>query len=256
MNERKKHLLQYYEKNMRPDGRKMQDYREVSIELGASETAEGSARVRIGGTDVIAGVKLGLERPYPDRPNEGNLMVNAELLAMSNPEFEPGPPSMFGVELARVIDRGIRESKAIDVKQLCVEPGEKAWSVMIDICTMNDEGNLLDAAGLAAIAALQNAVFPMMTEDGGVDYDTKTDKKLPILRSPIPVTVLKIGEHFVVDPLNMEEEFAGARLTVAVTEKDTLAALQKGGEVPLTIEQVDEIAALAVEKARELRKKL
>lgn len=256
MNERKKHLLQYYEKNMRPDGRKMQDYREVSIELGASETAEGSARVRIGGTDVIAGVKLGLERPYPDRPNEGNLMVNAELLAMSNPEFEPGPPSMFGVELARVIDRGIRESKAIDVKQLCVEPGEKAWSVMIDICTMNDEGNLLDAAGLAAIAALQNAVFPMMTEDGGVDYDTKTDKKLPILRSPIPVTVLKIGDHFVVDPLNMEEEFAGARLTVAVTEKDTLAALQKGGEVPLTIEQVDEIAALAVEKARELRKKL
>jgi len=256
MNERKKHLIQYYEKQLRPDGRKLGEYREVSVEYGASETAEGSARVRIGGTEVIAGVKLGLERPYPDRPNEGNLMVNAELLAMSNPEFEPGPPSMFGVELARVIDRGIRESKAIDVKQLCVEPGEKAWSVLIDICTMNDEGNLLDAAGLAAVAALQDAVFPAMNEDGTVDYDTKTDKKLPIVRAPIPVTVLKVGDHFIVDPLPMEEEFAGARLTVAVTEKDTIAALQKGGEVPLTIDQVDEIAKMAIEKAKELRKKL
>lgn len=252
----KKHLLKYYKDGVRFDGRKIMDYRPVKVEYGVSGSAEGSARVTIGDTVVIAGVKMALETPYPDTPEQGNLMVNAELLPLSSPEFETGPPGDQAIELARVTDRGIRESKAIDVKKLCLKAGEKVWSVMIDICTINDNGNLLDAAGLAAIAALKDARFPALDENQFVDYDKKTDTPLPLEKEPVPVTVLKIGDNFVVDPLPDEEKVADARLTVAVSKSGTVSAMQKGGRSPLTVEEVDQMVGIAVEKSGELRKNL
>ncbi len=251
----KKHLAKALEKGVRYDGRKPHDFREVSVDSGVAESAEGSARVRIGKTDVIAGVKLSVDTPYPDTPDQGNLVVNTELLAISNPEFQPGPPGEQAVELSRIVDRGIRESKAIDTKKLCITPGEKVWAVMIDICTINDDGNLIDAAALAALAALKDAKFPKY-EDDKIDYMKKTNKKLPLVREPIGITVVKIGSHFIVDPIPDEEKVIDARLTVTVTQDNKICALQKGQEMPLTAEDVEEMVSLALKKAPELRKKL
>src|SRR3989304_3701639 len=127
--EMRDYLIQALAKGIRADGRKPDQCREVEIELDVIKTAEGSARVKFGDSEVLAGVKMALEKPYPDTPDQGVLMVGAELLPLSNPEFESGPPSAKSVEIARVIDRGIRESKAIDVKNLCITPGEKVRAV-------------------------------------------------------------------------------------------------------------------------------
>jgi len=108
----------------------------------------------------MVGVKLEVGEPYPDTPDEGTIIVGAELLPLSNPEFELGPPGIQAIELARVVDRGIRESKALDFRKLCIEPGKKIWMVIIDICPINDAGNLFDASSLAALAALQDAKYP------------------------------------------------------------------------------------------------
>lgn len=252
----KEHVLKYITKGLRYDGRKMDECRPVTVEYGVSRNAEGSARVRIGETEVIAGVKLSLEKPYPDTPAQGNLMINAELTPMSSPLFETGPPGEQGIELSRVIDRSIRESKAIDLTKLCVKEGEKVWSVMVDIVTVNDAGNLFDAGALAAIAALKDAVFPALKEDGTVDYSKKTDKKLPLLQTPIEVTIVKVGDHLITDPLPVEEEVLDARLTVAFNDAGMLCAMQKGGEMPLSIEDISAMIDLAQKHAKELRKKL
>jgi len=252
----KENVLKYITKGMRYDGRKMTDYRPVTVTYGVSHAAEGSARVKIGETEVIAGVKLAMETPYPDTPAQGNLMVNAELTPLSSPQFESGPPSVQGVELARVIDRAIRESKAIDLTKLCIKEGEKVWSVAVDIVTVNDAGNLMDAGALAAIAALKNAVYPTLKDDGSVDYNKKTDKKVPLQQTPIEVTVIKIGDQLIVDPLPEEEEALDSRLTIAFNDKDMLCAMQKGGETPLSVEEISAMVDLAMEKSKELRKKL
>lgn len=251
----KEHILKSLAKGIRFDGRKKEDLREVTVEYGISKSAEGSARVKIGNTEVLAGVKMGVEQPYPDTQDRGNLMVNAELLPLSSPDFESGPPSIEAIELARVVDRGIRESESIDVKDLCIEEGEKVWSVMIDICTINDEGNLIDASSLAALAALKDAKFPKL-EDGKVNYEEKTDKGLPLNKDPIAVTVFKIGEHFIVDPLTNEEQNAEARLTVTTVEDGTMCSLQKGGNAPLNVEEIDKMVEIAQAKAKELRSNL
>lgn len=254
--ELKMHTLRLLEEGKRNDGRKMLDYRTpVTVTYGISETAEGSAQVQIGDTIVMAGVKMSVETPYPDTPDQGGIMVNVELYPLSSPEYEPGPPGMLAVELARVVDRGIREAKAIDLKKLCIEKGAKAWTVGIDIVTINDAGNLFDACALVALAALKNAYFPVY-KDGELHYEEKSKKKLPLSKEPVSVTVYKFGNSYIVDPNADESGVYDARLTVASTVDGMLSALQKGGDAPLTAEDVDKMVDIALEKATFLRSKL
>ncbi|HLG24042.1 MAG TPA: RNA-binding protein, partial [Candidatus Nanoarchaeia archaeon] len=187
--ELRNHIVGLLNAGTRLDGRALTEYRSpIKVETGVVKTAEGSARVTIGETEVLVGVKLEVGNPYPDTPDEGTIIVGAELLPLSSPEFESGPPQIQAIELARVVDRGIRESKALDFKKLCISPKEKIWMVVIDICTINDAGNLFDAAALGALAAIMNTRFPKY-EDGKVDYKNKTDKKLTLEKVPVSVTV-------------------------------------------------------------------
>lgn len=251
--ELRNHIISLLNVDRRLDGRKLTEYRNpIEVECGVTKTAEGSARVRIGDTEVIVGIKLEVGEPYPDMPDEGSIIVGAELLPLSNPEFELGPPGIQAIELARVVDRGIRESKALNFKKLCIKAGEKVWLVLIDICTINDGGNLLDASSLAALAALQDARFPAFDGEK-IDYKEKTDTKLPLEKMPIAVTVIKIGDKFIVDPDTEEERVIDARLTISSTEDGTLCALQKGGDYPLATEDIGRMVEIGIEKANELR---
>ena len=124
-----KHRIREYLLNgKRFDGRKFDEFREIKIETGVSKKAEGSARVKIGNTEVIVGVKMDIGEPYPDSQEEGNLMVTAELTPMSSDRFESGPPRIEAIELARVIDRGIRESKMVDFKKKTLKWNKAAYA--------------------------------------------------------------------------------------------------------------------------------
>ncbi len=252
----KEKIISFVEKGIRFDRRKLLDFRKIEVEEGVVKKAEGSARVKIGNTEVLAGVKLGLIEPYADSPDEGTMMVVVELTPLSSPEFEPGPPNINAIEIARVVDRGIRESEIINFKQLCVKKGEKVWVVFIDIYSLNNDGNLLDASALAAVFALRNAVFPKLENDKVV-YGELTNKKLPLKKElPITLTFHKLGKEIVLDPSLEEEKSASARLTVATTRPDNIHALQKGGDGSFTLEEIDKIIETAIEKANEIKKNL
>jgi len=252
----KEHILSTLAKGTRFDGRKFDAYREITIERGISpKSAEGSVRVCIGETEVVAGVKFGVGTPYPDSPDEGTIMVNMELSPLASPEFESGPPSIQSIELARVVDRPIRESGALDFKKLCITKGEKCWMVFIDIYPINDAGNLFDAAALAALAALMDAKYPKLEKDQVV-YGELTNKKLISDPLPMSCTVYKIGKELIIDPTNTEEAVIDARLTVGVAADGKICALQKGGEESLKPEDIKKITDLAFKKVKEIRKVL
>ncbi len=249
------HLLNKLQTDYRFDNRKKEEYRDIKVELGVISKAEGSCRVTLGDTIVLAGTKLGIERPYPDRPDTGSITVNAELLPMSSPDFESGPPGIQSIELARVVDRSIREGGAIDFKKLSIEHGEKAWFVFIDIVSMNNDGNLMDAACLAATGALLNTKYPNV-KDGIIDYKNH-GKDLEIEAQPLLVTVNKIGDSLFVDALRAEEPYIEARLSIGILDdKGTICALQKGGTTPFTEEEIAKALDLAILKSKELRKAL
>ncbi len=249
------HVLNMASKGQRIDNRGQDEYREIDIERNPVEKAEGSAKVTLGKTIVIAGIKMGIGKPFSDRPDEGVLMVNAEFSPIASPNFEIGPPGDDAVELARVVDRGIRESHAIDLRKLCIEKDEKVWMVNVDIHIINHSGNLIDASAMASIAALWEVRLPEL-KGNEINYDKKTSKRLPMTAKPVPVTFVKMEGNLFMDPGLEEEEVMEARLTVTTRDNGNIVSLQKGGAKPFTQDEIENAFALAEKKTKELRKLL
>ncbi len=246
-----KRIKEYLAEGKRFDGRKPGEFREISVETGVSKLAEGSARVKIGKTEVLVGIKLDVSEPYPDSPDKGKLMVTAELLPLSSPRYENGPPRFPAIELGRLIDRAVRESKFIKFEKLCIKEGEKVWAVFIDIYSINDDGNLIDAAGIGTLAALQTVKFPKYDEKNEkVLHDEITSKKLPLSKeNPIVVTAHKIGDNILVDPTLEEEDVSELRVTIGGTAEGTIFSMQKGNSKEISVEDFYKILDLD-EKAR------
>jgi exosome complex component RRP42 len=246
------YTLELIERGKRVDGRKFDEFRKIEIEKNIVKKAEGSARVKFGETEVIAGVKLDLGEPFPDTPKEGALHVSAEFTPLAAPEFESGPPGEDAIELARVVDRGIRESKCIELEKLCILPGEKVWCVFIDIHIINHQGNLLDASALASLIALLNTKIPKLEGDKIIRDEVAT--VLPMVFKPITITVGKIGNIFLIDPNLEEEKILESKLSVAIREDGKICAMQKQGSKGIEFKNIEKMIDLAIEKSKEIRR--
>lgn len=245
---KKDHIVKLLQKGEREDGRAIDEFRDISFVTGCIESADGSARVKIGKTEVIAGVKIVPGAPFPDTPKEGVLTTGAEFLPMSHSMYEGGPPGEDAIELARVIDRGIRESKMVDVEKLCVVEGEKVWMCFVDIYSLDHDGNLFDAANLAAVLALKTAKIPYVQYELGEE-----DVPLPVTCTPIAITSYKIDNTLILDPNFDEEHVASARLTVTTDDNGNFRAMQKGGIGSITLDELSHCLDVAVEKGKEIR---
>jgi len=248
---KKDYLIKLAKKGKRMDNRKFNEFRDITIEPGIISKAEGSARVRIGNTQVIAGIKMDLGEPYPDSPDRGVMTTAAELIPLASPDFEAGPPRKDAIELARVVDRGIRESNIIDVEKLCIEEGEKVWIIFIDIHILDYDGNLFDAASLAALAALMTAKIPNKRFELG-----EKDEPLPLSEPPISCTSVRFDNVVVTDPSLDEELIAEARLTVSTDDNGDIRAMQKGLNGSFTVEEIKKIIKVSIDNGKEIRKQL
>ena len=242
------HLSDLAANNARIDGRSQWEGRNLEVEHSVLPRAEGSARVRMGDTIVLAGVKFQIMQPYPDRPNQGGLMCSADVRPIAGRNWEAGPPSPEAIELGRVVDRGIRESGCIDVDSLCIIPGEKAWQVILDLFAISDDGNLFDAFALAGIAALRNATVPAERFEVGEDY------ALPVSKTPIMCSYHKVGGRFVYDACSREELGGDERIHITLGDDDNVHSLQKGLKGIFSAEEFAEIMTNAQERTKELRK--
>jgi exosome complex component RRP42 len=244
------YVTQLVRDGKRYDGRGFDEYRPIRIQTGLIQQAEGSARVNIGATYVVAGVKLGMGVPYPDSPDVGTLTTSAELVPMASPEFEVGPPKPEAIELARVVDRGIREAKTVDFKKLCITPAEKVWVCYLDMHVVDYDGNLFDACSLAGVAALLTAKIPNAKNGLGDDVP------LPIKTVPIMTTAMKIGSGIVFDPGLIEDQVGGPRLSVSTDEDGNIRAMQKGLAGGFSKQDVMDIVRRSRELAPALRESL
>lgn len=241
----------------RTDGRSFQEYREIFLEAGAIEKSEGSARVKIGNTQLLVGAKPQIAEPFPDTPNLGVLMTNSELLPMASPSFEPGPPDEKSVELARVVDRCLREGQVVDLEKLTIIEGQKVWMIFVDIHVLDYDGNLMDAAVLGSVAAIINAKIPSASVEGNeISLDYQKMQPLPIKEKPLMCTFAKISNELIVDPTLEEENIMDARISVGMREDGSICAMQKGGEKPLTKDDIIKAINITREKTKELRKYL
>jgi len=248
-------ILNMLKKGLRASSRGLTEFRPIEIVPGYVPNADGSALVRLGNTVVVAGVKLEIGSPYPDTPNEGALIVSAEFMPTASPTFEPGPPDENAIELARVVDRALREIKAIDMEKLVIVPGRRVWVVYVDIYVLDHDGNLVDASSIAALAALLSTEVPKVEVDelGNVKVDRSSRLgPLQLRHKVVTVSVAKAENVLFVDPDIEEEKVCETKLVIAVSDDGRIAGMQKSGLGALSVEEVLVATDIALKVARDL----
>jgi len=205
------------------DGRKFDEFRPADVQKSVIGTAEGSAIAKVGETTALVAVKFDVVKPFPDRPKEGVMMTNAELLPTASPVFETGPPSENSIELARVVDRGLRSAEIVDVNSFYIEE-DKVLGMFVDIYALNHAGNLTDAASIAAAAALLDTKLPKIEESAIVRGESAGPLNPKAL--PVSTTMVKVGDAWLVDPTRDEERVEETSLTISTT-KDHVCSMQK-----------------------------
>ncbi|PON59091.1 Polyribonucleotide nucleotidyltransferase [Parasponia andersonii] len=248
--------------DLRVDGRRPFDYRNLTVNFGKED---GSAEVQMGHTHVMGFVTAQLVQPYRDRPNEGSLSIFTEFSPMGDPSFEPGRPGESAVELGRVVDRGLRESRAVDTESLCVLPGRWVWAIRIDLHILDNGGNLLDAANIAALAALMTFRRPECSlggEDGQevIVHPPEEKEPLPLILHHLPIAVtfaFFANENSVaIDPTHHEEAVMGGRMTTTLNANGDICAIQKAGGEGVLQSVIMQCLRIASVKAGDITEKI
>jgi exosome complex component RRP42 len=253
---RKQQMWDSISKGKRLDGRNLDEIRPIEIEVGLIRKANGSARVKLGNSEVVAGVKVETGEPFEGLENKGALILSAEVLPTASPYIEPGPPDEETVELARVVDRGIRESEMLDLTKLVLIPGEIVYVIFVDCSVINADGNLFDATSYAAVSALINSKLPVFEIRDRKVVDTGEKQNPPLTTLPVSITAVRIGESVIQDPTAEEEACMDARITITTNSDRNFAAVQKGSTGTFTVEQLKRAADAARIKGEEIRTKL
>lgn len=66
------------QKSFRQDGRNKTEYRKITVSTGVIGQANGSARVSLGGTEILCGVKLDTEDLHENDANAGKVVCSVD----------------------------------------------------------------------------------------------------------------------------------------------------------------------------------
>ncbi|KAF4019673.1 hypothetical protein G4228_011474 [Cervus hanglu yarkandensis] len=248
-------LLRAIEEKKRLDGRQTYDYRNIKISFG---TDYGCCIVELGKTRVLGQVSCELVSPKLNRATEGILFFNLELSQMAAPAFEPGRQSDLLVKLNRLLERCLRNSKCIDTESLCVVAGEKVWQIRVDLHLLNHDGNIIDAASIAAIVALCHFRRPDVSVQGDevTLYTLEERDPVPLSIHHMPICVsfafFQQGTYLLVDPSEREERVMDGLLVIAMNKHREICTIQSSGGIMLLKDQVLRCSKIAGVKVAEI----
>nr|XP_012806260.2 exosome complex component RRP45 [Jaculus jaculus] len=248
-------LLRAIEEKKRLDGRQTYDYRSIKISFG---TDYGCCIVELGKTRVLGQVSCELVSPKLNRATEGILFFNLELSQMAAPAFEPGRQSDLLVKLNRLLERCLRNSKCIDTESLCVVAGEKVWQIRVDLHLLNHDGNIIDAASIAAVVALCHFRRPDVSVQGDevTLYTPEERDPVPLSIHHMPICVsfafFQQGTYLLVDPNEREERVMDGLLVIAMNKHREICTIQSSGGIMLLKDQVLRCSKIAGVKVAEI----
>lgn len=147
-------IIHSVEDDCRPDGRRCLQYRKFKVETDVIPNCHGSCHVRIGSTDLLIGIKMQVDEPLPESPDEGRVEFAADCSANASPIFEGRGGEEMANDLVAILTHSFVPT--IDLKSLCLSAGKSVWLISIDILILefSSKANLIDASGIGVKAAL------------------------------------------------------------------------------------------------------
>ncbi|KAL2135443.1 hypothetical protein VTI74DRAFT_8545 [Chaetomium olivicolor] len=251
----KQFVLQALQENVRLDGRELDQYRPLELNFGDQY---GVADVTLGKTRVLAKATAEVTVPYADRPLDGIFTIATELSPMTSPAFEVNRPTETEVLLSRLLEKTVRRSGALDTESLCLVAGQKCWSIRVDVHVLSHDGNLIDAACFAVVAALRHFRKPDTSMEAGVltVYTPAEREPVPLswLHSPFCVTWSFFGEEgeiAVLDATWIEEQVRVGSCTISLNKHGEICQIAKLGGTPVDAVQLLHCTNVALTKVKE-----
>ncbi|KAH9811203.1 ribosomal protein S5 domain 2-type protein [Melampsora americana] len=249
-------LLDALREGLRLDGRGTFEQRPISLLI--SEDGD-SVECSLGRTRVSAHVSATITRPRPDRPFEGLFQVSAEINPLASFVYETGRSSEDEVYLSRLLDKTLVRGGVIDREALCILAGQKVWSIRVDLHFLNDEGNMLDCASVAAIAALQNFRRPDITLVGEEITVHSFDERLPIPLTlhhlPICLTFAFFelpASYILLDPSRLEQQLSTGTMTLTLNAQREICVINKSGGMPSDVEEIMRVIRIGSRRVQEV----
>lgn len=226
----------------RMDARLPNDAREhLDISLGPSA---GTCVVTLGHTRVCASTSAKLEKPTSGGSSaEGSLRVDVEISSGARRGFASAGAGDRDTrararELGALLERGLKDARAVDVESLCVLAGKAVWVITCNVTVLAHDGNLAGAASLAACGSLMTFRRPECAIDANAgtvtvcDIDAREPIALNMHHYPIASTFCFYDEVpgiAVFDP-NLDEEVTADGVVVVVSNThDEICAIAKSG---------------------------
>lgn len=100
-----------------------------------------------------------LATPSVDEPSHGYLIPNIDLTPLCSPKYRSASSSDDAQVLTCNLNDVIKDSKWIDLDQLCIAREKLVWTLYCDITCVDYDGNVLDAAIIALCAAIRSRKF-------------------------------------------------------------------------------------------------
>lgn len=236
-------------------------YRDISIRKLFSN---GQVEVRIGNTLVISQIYAKLTTPYIDRPNEGIVVFSVDTYHIKpNADFNQANESLneYRTKISNILEKSLRESKALDTNSLCIAPGKLVWKIVIDINIINNDGNAIDACFLSAIATWLSYKIPFLRKKNDKVICSGQSINLTMLHVPLCVSfglfTSKEGKcKYICDPNWKEEQVINGFLSVSANIFGEICYLQMTSSIQISTSDMNELLLSAHDKIKELNTKL
>ncbi|KHN00660.1 Exosome complex component RRP42 [Glycine soja] len=260
--------------DLRCDGRKRLTYRPISVETGVIPQTNGSARVRMGATDVIASVKAELGKPSLLQPDKGKVSIYIDCSSTAEPAFEGRGGDELAAELSNALQHCLLGGKS---GEGLFSPYSEDYAfpfmllhlfnIAVELLALlfsPSDGNLLDALGAAIKAALSNTGIPRVEVAAGtsndehpeVDVSDEEFLQFDTSRVPVIVTLTKVGRHYIVDATSEEESQMSSGVSISVNRQGHICGITKRGGVGLDPSIILDMISVAKHVSEQLINKL
>lgn len=244
---------------IRTDGRSELQHRPLNISFGPDF---GCCLATLGNSKVMTQISATIAEPRLTRPSEGVINIRVDLTMLGSTNYDTSRNSDECVQLSRLLHKGIRDARCIDLESLCIISGEKVWHIQVDVTILNHEGNLIEVASVSSLAALAHfRRSEVSVEDGNVivhSFEMREPVRFTMLHFPflMKFAFFKGATISFVDPSEDEEKFCDGYLIVGANIFREITLLHIAGKSLISKDQILKQCNYAISQTKVLNDKL
>ena len=247
---------------LRPDHRTPSQYRDLKISR-LTHSFNSPINVCLGNTQIFSQINAKLVSPKIERPSEGIISFQVDthhLKPMADFNSTNEALNEFRISINTILEKCLKESHALDTNILCVIPGKIVYKIIIEINIIKNDGNVFDAAVIAALSSWLSFKIPFFrVKNGELYYDTFIN--LTTIHMPVCVSFgifEKKDEkvEFVVDNTLEEESVMKGMVSICANIFGEISYMKMNTEAMICVDEIQDLIGEVDKHVLDIHKKI